>query len=177
MGCLLLSSSRSALRIPSRHRQPTRPGWPWAAWPSPPQLQNPCSPSRPSSSQPLPRRGPAGGCSHPFSLSDRAAVGCSPLRAAERTCTHESRVRAERWEQSPGSPDARERSDAFPHPGRIPPTSLICRVELVALAAASESCAGAAAGAVPALGLSSLCSGQAKHRQRRTSRFKVRDSK
>lgn len=84
MGCLPLSPSRSALHVASWHGQPAWPGWPWVAWPSPPQLQNLCCPSKSRPSQPLLCREPAGGCSHPFSLSDGAAVGCSPPRAPMR---------------------------------------------------------------------------------------------
>lgn len=88
-------------------------------------------------------------------LPDRATVGCSSPRAADP----ESRVRVGRWEQSEGSLDPQEQRDAFPYPGWIPPRTPLCQVELVALMAASESCATVAADAVPVLGISTLRSG------------------
>lgn len=142
-GQLALSPSHPALRVPSWHGPPTWPGRPRVAQSSPPPLQNPHCPSRSGPFKPLPRRGPAGGCSHPLSLPDRAAAGCSSPWEPEPTSTYESRVRVGRWQQSAGSPDPREPSDTFPHQGWIPPAAPLCQVELVALMAASESCAGA----------------------------------
>lgn len=59
------------------------------------------------------------------------------------------------------------------------PTSLVCQVELVALVADSKSRVEAAAadGCCPRAGVSSLCSVQAKHRQRRSGCFRVRANK
>lgn len=154
-GRLPLSPSHPAPRLPSWHGQPAWPGRPWVAWSSPPQLQNLHCPPRSSPSKPLPRGGPAGGCSHLFSLPDRAAVGCCSPWAADP----ESRVRVGRWEQSAGSPDPQEQRDAFPYLGWIPPRIPLCQVELIALMAASESCAEVAADAVPVLVVSTLRSG------------------
>lgn len=104
-------------------------------------------------------------------------MGCSPSQAAKPGYTQDSGIRAERWEQSASSLDPQEQNNAFPHPVQIHPISSICQVELVALMAASENCAGVATDAVSVLGISTLCSGQAKCRRWRTGHFKVRDNK
>lgn len=85
--------------------------------------------------------------------------------------THQGRFRVEREEQSAGSPEQQEGSDAFPLPGWILARSLSCQLELPA----PKSCAREAVDPVPVLGLGALCSGQVK--QWRMSHFKVRGDK